>query len=115
MSADTSILNWLDSHHDQFVEDLSALVAIQSISTDGKHQKEVERSADLTCAQMRAAGLHEVDILRTGDSNPYAYGEWLGAPGRPTVFLYAHHAVGVRGKNRADSRSRSLPRPRRPF
>ncbi len=93
MSADTSILNWLDSHHDQFVEDLSALVAIQSISTDGKHQKEVERSADLTCAQMRAAGLHEVDILRTGDSNPYAYGEWLGAPGRPTVFLYAHHDV----------------------
>ena len=28
-----------------------------------------------------------------GDSNPYAYGEWLGAPGKPTVFLYAHHDV----------------------
>src|SRR5262249_31081629 len=24
---------------------------------------------------------------------PYAYGEWLGAPGKPTVFLYAHHDV----------------------
>ena len=42
---------------------------------------------------MRRAGLHNVAVLRTGDSNPYAYGEWLGAPGKPTVFLYAHHDV----------------------
>jgi acetylornithine deacetylase/succinyl-diaminopimelate desuccinylase-like protein len=42
---------------------------------------------------MRQAGLHNVEILRTADSNPYAYGEWLGAPGKPTVFLYAHHDV----------------------
>ncbi|HEV3119629.1 MAG TPA: M20/M25/M40 family metallo-hydrolase, partial [Gemmataceae bacterium] len=34
-----------------------------------------------------------VEVLRCGDSNPYAYGEWLGAPGKPTVFLYAHHDV----------------------
>src|SRR5207253_2149996 len=27
------------------------------------------------------------------ESLPYAYGEWLGAPGKPTVFLYAHHDV----------------------
>jgi acetylornithine deacetylase/succinyl-diaminopimelate desuccinylase-like protein len=42
---------------------------------------------------MRAAGLQNVEMLRCGDSNPYAYGEWLGAPGKPTVFLYAHHDV----------------------
>jgi acetylornithine deacetylase/succinyl-diaminopimelate desuccinylase-like protein len=42
---------------------------------------------------MRRAGLHNVEILRCGNSNPYAYGEWLGAPGKPTVFLYAHHDV----------------------
>jgi acetylornithine deacetylase/succinyl-diaminopimelate desuccinylase-like protein len=28
-----------------------------------------------------------------GNSLPYAYGEWLEAPGKPTVFLYAHHDV----------------------
>src|SRR5262249_17529370 len=38
-------------------------------------------------------GLQKVEILRTAGSNPYAYGEWLGAPGKPTVFLYAHHDV----------------------
>jgi acetylornithine deacetylase/succinyl-diaminopimelate desuccinylase-like protein len=42
---------------------------------------------------MKAAGLNNVQTLKTGNSNPYAYGEWLGAPGKPTVFLYAHHDV----------------------
>ena len=93
MGADASVLNWLTTHHADLVRDLAELVAIPSISTDGEHQKEVEQTAELTCEQMRRAGLQNVAILRTGGSNPYAYGEWLGAPGKPTVFLYAHHDV----------------------
>lgn len=93
MGADASVLNWLDSHHADLVRDLAALVAIPSISTDGEHQKEIEQTAELTCRQMREAGLNNVTLLRSGGSNPYAYGEWLGAAGKPTVFLYAHHDV----------------------
>jgi acetylornithine deacetylase/succinyl-diaminopimelate desuccinylase-like protein len=89
----TPVLEWLTSNHSKFVRDLSDLVAIPSISTDGDHQSEIDRSASLTCDQMREAGLENVQILRTTESNPYAYGEWLGAPGKPTVFLYAHHDV----------------------
>jgi acetylornithine deacetylase/succinyl-diaminopimelate desuccinylase-like protein len=87
------VLDWLAANRDALVSDLADLVAIPSISTDGEHQKEVEQSAALTCEQMRQAGLQDVAILRTGPSNPYAYGEWLDAPGQPTVFLYAHHDV----------------------
>jgi acetylornithine deacetylase/succinyl-diaminopimelate desuccinylase-like protein len=87
------VLGWLTANRDALVSDLADLVAIPSISTDGEHHKEIEQSAALTCAQMRAAGLQNVDVLRSGESNPYAYGEWLGAPGKPTVFLYAHHDV----------------------
>lgn len=86
-------LAWLQDNHAQLVGDLAALVAIPSISTDGEHQKEVDQTAALTCDQMRRAGLDNVTVLKTADSNPYAYGEWLGAPGKPTVFLYAHHDV----------------------
>ncbi len=93
MGADASVLNWLDSHHGDLVRDLAALVAIASISTDGEHQKEIEQTAELTCEQMRRAGLQNVTTLRSSGSNPYAYGEWLGAAGKPTVFLYAHHDV----------------------
>jgi acetylornithine deacetylase/succinyl-diaminopimelate desuccinylase-like protein len=93
MGADASVLSWLTTHHADLVRDLAELVAIPSISTDGEHQKEVAQTAELTCEHMRRAGLHNVAILKTGESNPYGYGEWLGAPGKPTVFLYAHHDV----------------------
>jgi acetylornithine deacetylase/succinyl-diaminopimelate desuccinylase-like protein len=87
------VLGWLTANRDALVSDLAGLVAIPSISTDGEHQKEIEQTAALTCEQMRAAGLENIAVLRSGDANPYAYGEWLGAPGKPTVFLYAHHDV----------------------
>src|SRR5579875_1437218 len=93
MSAEASVLDWLNDHYGELVGDLAALVAIPSISTDGEHQKEVEQTAELTCQQMRNAGLHNVTLLRSGSSNPYASGEWLGAADKPTVFLYAQHDV----------------------
>jgi acetylornithine deacetylase/succinyl-diaminopimelate desuccinylase-like protein len=86
-------LDWLKQNHDGIVHGLADLVAIPSISTDGEHQPEIDRTAALTAAQMRDAGLHNVEVLRVGHSLPYAYGEWLDAPGKPTVFLYAHHDV----------------------
>ncbi len=86
-------LDWLPKHHEDVVRGLAELVAIQSISTDGEHEPEISRTANLTCDLMREAGLHNVETLKVGNSYPYAYGEWLDAPGKPTVFLYAHHDV----------------------
>ncbi|MCI0380391.1 MAG: M20/M25/M40 family metallo-hydrolase [Gemmataceae bacterium] len=86
-------LAWLETNDANLVADLGKLVAIPSISTDGEHQKEIDQVAELTCEQMRHAGLTNIGVLRSGNSNPYSYGEWLGAPGKPTVFLYAHHDV----------------------
>src|SRR5262249_6364252 len=88
-----AVLGWLQQNHARLVDDLTALVKIQSISTDGEHAREIDQSADLTCEQMRQAGLENVTVLRSAESYPYAYGEWLDAPGKPTVFLYAHHDV----------------------
>jgi cysteinylglycine-S-conjugate dipeptidase len=88
-----SVLKWLGDNHASLTRDLANLVAIPSISTDGDHQKEIDQTAALTCEQMRQAGLQNVEVLHCGESNPYSYGEWLGAPGKPTVFLYAHHDV----------------------
>src|SRR5712692_3150488 len=87
------VLDWLRQNHQSLVNDLANLVAVPSISTDGEHQSEIEKAASLVTEQMRQAGLENVEILRSGNSNPFAYGEWLGAPGKPTVFLYAHHDV----------------------
>ncbi len=77
---DIRVENWLQTNHDRLVGDLAALVKVPSISNDGEHQTQIEQTAELTCEQMRRAGLNNVAVLRTGASNPYAYGEWLGAP-----------------------------------
>lgn len=84
---------WLNQNHEIFVSQLAQLVGIQSVSTDGLHEKELKKSAELVAEQMRWAGLTNVELLVSGDSYPYVYGEWLAAPGKPTVFLYAHHDV----------------------
>jgi acetylornithine deacetylase/succinyl-diaminopimelate desuccinylase-like protein len=88
-----SALEWLNKHHEDIVHNLADLVAVPSISTDGEHSTEIDRTAALTCEQMRHAGLHNVEVLKVGNSLPYAYGEWLEANGKPTLFLYAHHDV----------------------
>src|SRR6266481_6761517 len=87
------VQDWLKQNHQSLVNDLANLVAIPSISTDGEHQSEIEKTATLVTEQMRQAGLENVEVLRSGNSNPFAYGDWLEAPGKPTVFLYAHHDV----------------------
>ena len=61
------VLDWLTANQANQVQDLAKLVAIPSISTDGEHAKEIEQSAALTCELMRAAGLQNIDILRTGN------------------------------------------------
>lgn len=87
------VLDWLEKHHEEIIRGLADLVAIPSISTDGEHLQPIERSANLTCQMMREAGLQNVEVLRVADSMPYAYGEYMVGPDKPTVFLYAHHDV----------------------
>ena len=87
------ISDWLTKNREQLVLDLAELVAVRSVSTDGKHEEHIRQSAALTREQMQRAGLQKVEIVTSGKSYPYVYGEWLGAPGKPTVFLYSHHDV----------------------
>src|SRR5262249_5390107 len=86
-------LNWLESHFPDLERDLTELVKIDSISTDGDHQAEIEQSAELVRALMKPASRPDVGTLRAEGATPYAYGEWLEAPGKPTVLLYSHHDV----------------------
>jgi acetylornithine deacetylase/succinyl-diaminopimelate desuccinylase-like protein len=84
---------YLKAHHAEHIQSLARLVQIASISNDGQHQAEIDLSADLVASLMESAGLQNIQTLRSEGSNPYVFGEWLGAPGAPTVLLYAHHDV----------------------
>lgn len=86
-------LRFLEEQEGRFVQQLAELVAIPSISTDGAHAQEIEACAGKVAEQMQRAGLEHVEVLRPAGAYPYVYGDWLHAPGQPTVLLYSHYDV----------------------
>jgi len=83
---------------DRFVEDLSRLVRIPSISFPGFPAGEMTRSAEAVAALLKRAGLENIRPLKLPSTHPYVYADWLHAEGMPTVLLYAHHDVQPPGK-----------------
>jgi cysteinylglycine-S-conjugate dipeptidase len=91
-------LAYAREHQTEFVEDLKKLVAIPSVSFAGFDPAHVAASAEAVAGLMRRQGLEHVEILTLPGCHPYVYGDWLHAPGAPTVLLYAHHDVQPAGR-----------------
>ena len=49
-------------------------------------------AAEWVAAELTASGPITVRTIETA-GNPIVYGEWLGAPGKPTVLVYGHYDV----------------------
>lgn len=97
-SGSKAALRYGEQNGKRFVADLSELVAVPSCSFAGFPAAEVKRSADAVAAYLRRAGLENVEILTLPGAHPYVYADWLHAPGKPTVLLYAHHDVQPPGR-----------------
>ncbi len=76
------------SHRDDDLQDLFTLLRQPSISAQNIG---VEECAVLEEALLRDAGLSVRRLDAPG--HPVIYGEWLGAPGKPTVLFYGHYDV----------------------
>ncbi len=82
--------------HDNFnhyLEELKQLARIPSISFEGFPKEMVRKSAEAVETLLKKEGLENVQVLELPGVHPYVYGEWLHAPGKPTLLLYAHHDV----------------------
>lgn len=86
------ILAYIESNKDHYVEDLKEFLRIPSISTNPENKPDVERCARYVSDQMNKVGLQNVQIFPTA-GHPIVYGEWLRAPGMPTVLYYGHYDV----------------------
>lgn len=88
---DPKLRAYCDEHEQDHVRELASWVAIPSISADPKHAKDVRRCCERLVQRMLEIGL-QGEVLET-NGNPLAYGEWLNAPGKPTIIIYGHYDV----------------------
>ena len=73
--------------------DLASLVRIPSVSADPSARPHLQASAEHVARQLAEAGLTDVSIESADGGLPAVIGYRAGAPGAPTVLLYAHHDV----------------------
>ncbi|MDR3666939.1 MAG: dipeptidase, partial [Ignavibacteriaceae bacterium] len=57
-----------------------------------EHKEAINTAAEFVAGKLKAAGISRVNIFKT-EGHPIVYGEWLGAPGKPTVLIYGHYDV----------------------
>jgi acetylornithine deacetylase/succinyl-diaminopimelate desuccinylase-like protein len=85
-------LNFAHEHKEDFLTEYKEILAIPSISTDPENAKDIHRAAEWMAAQLRKLGMNNVQLFET-PLHPLVYGEWLGAPGKPTLLIYGHYDV----------------------
>lgn len=83
---------YADAHRERFLDELRDLLRIPSISTLSEHKADVRRAAEWLKQHLLDIGLTRAELLETS-GHPIVYGEWLGAPGAPTVLIYGHYDV----------------------
>jgi acetylornithine deacetylase/succinyl-diaminopimelate desuccinylase-like protein len=85
------VLARVEAEKHVYLEELEDFLRIPSISTDPDYASDVWRASEFVLDKLRAAGLTSERIETAG--HPLVYGEWLGAPGKPTVLFYGHYDV----------------------
>jgi acetylornithine deacetylase/succinyl-diaminopimelate desuccinylase-like protein len=73
------------------LDGLKTFLRIPSISTLPENKPDVRRAAEFVRNDIQAAGL-QAELIE-GQGNPLVYGEWTGAPGKPTLLFYGHYDV----------------------
>ena len=87
-----SVIDFINTHRDRYVDELKQYLAIPSISALPQHAADVKRCAEWCADEMRRIGLQNVKLIDT-PGNPVVYGDWLGAAGAPTILFYGHYDV----------------------
>jgi len=87
-----SVVNFIQSNINNYLEELKEYLRIPSISTLDSHKNEIHKCAGFAEQLLKNAGMTRTEIFTT-EGHPVVYGEWMGAPGKPTVLIYGHYDV----------------------
>ncbi len=91
-----SHLSKLDAYfadnRDSHLAELNDFLRIPSISSLSEHKQDMQVAASWLAAAMKRVNLENISIDETG-GHPVVYGDWLHAPGKPTILFYGHYDV----------------------
>ena len=79
-------------HKDRHLAEYREILAIPSISTLKANKADVDRAAAWLAEQLKRLKMDQVAVMPT-NGHPIVYGEWLKAPGKPTILVYGHYDV----------------------
>lgn len=87
-----SVLQYIHRNRDRYLAELKEFLTIPSISNNPENRADMERCAAFLKDQLESIGMQKAAVFPT-EGHPVVYGEWLGAPGSPTVLFYGHYDV----------------------
>ena len=87
-----NINNYIETNKERFLNELSELLKIPSISADSKYESDVLNAASYVKESLNNAGCQMTEIIET-DGFPVVYGEITVNPNAPTVLVYGHYDV----------------------
>ena len=86
------VVDYIKKNKENYINELKEFLSIPSISTLPENKKDILKCAQFVSDKLKEAGMSRVEIFKT-EGHPIVYGEWLGAPGKPTVLIYGHYDV----------------------
>jgi len=89
---DPAVERFLAETAEARLADYVEFLRIPSVGGMPVHDGDTRACAEWVAARLRRAGLKTVEVSETA-RHPVVYGEWLEAPGAPTVIAYAHYDV----------------------
>jgi acetylornithine deacetylase/succinyl-diaminopimelate desuccinylase-like protein len=85
-------IRFAQMHRDAQIASYKEFVRIPSVSTLPDHKADVAEAAQWLVDRLQGLGMTKAEQIPT-EGHPLVYGEWLGAPGKPTVLVYGHYDV----------------------
>jgi acetylornithine deacetylase/succinyl-diaminopimelate desuccinylase-like protein len=86
------VIDFIESHRADYLEELKDFLRIPSVSTRTEHKADIERAASWVADKLRSAGMERVEVVPTR-MHPLVHAESVQRPGRTTILLYGHYDV----------------------
>jgi acetylornithine deacetylase/succinyl-diaminopimelate desuccinylase-like protein len=88
----STIQPYITTHRDRFINELTDLLRIPSVSADSKYKADVARAAEWISRSLKEAGADKVEICPT-KGHPIVYAEKMIDASLPTIIVYGHYDV----------------------